>query len=146
MAVADTAPAPTPVAAEGPLMLYDGTCGLCARSVRFVLRHERDHAIRFAPLQGETTAQLRARYPNIPATIDTVVYIDGGRAHLRSKAFLHAAKHLRAPWRWGYAMRWLPAFALDLGYRFIAAIRYKVWGTVDACELPAPEHRARFLA
>jgi len=147
MAAGDSAPSPgsAPVPADGPLVLYDGTCGLCARSVRFILRHERDHAIRFAPLQGETTAALRSRYPAIPAAVDTVVYLDRGRVHLRSKAFLHLAEHLRRPWRWLYALRWIPGFVLNGGYRLVAAVRYRVWGTVDSCELPAPEHRARFL-
>ncbi len=133
------------VAAETPLVLYDGTCGLCAKSVRWILAHEADRELRFAPLQGETVAALRDRYPDIPQTVDTVVLIAGGKAYLRSKAFLHMGKHLRAPWRWIYAFRWLPGFVLNLGYRFIAAIRYRVWGTVDACELPSPENRARFL-
>ena len=132
-------------AAARPIVLYDGTCGLCARSVRWILHHERDRELAFAPLQGETAQALRARYPNIPATVDTVIYVDGERAHLRSKAFLYLASHLRRPWRWMYAVRWLPGFVLNLGYRFVAAIRYKVWGRVDACELPSPEHRARFL-
>ena len=133
------------MAPDPELVLYDGTCGLCAKSVRWILHHERDHDLKFAPLQGETVQALRARYPNIPASVDTVIYIANGKAYLRSKAFLHAAKHLRAPWRWAYAVRWFPGFLLNLGYRFIAAIRYKVWGHVDACEVPSPEHRARFL-
>ena len=133
------------VSGEPPLVLYDGTCGLCARSVRWILRHEADQALRFAPLQGETTDALRARYPSIPNTVDTVILIEGGRAHLRSKAFLYLARHLRAPWRWAYALRWFPGFVLDVGYRLIAALRYRIWGRVDACELPSPEQRARFL-
>lgn len=128
-----------------PLVLYDGTCGLCARSVRWILRHEADRELYFAPLQGETAEAMRAKYPNIPTSIDSVVYVDGERAHLRSKAFLHMARHFRAPWRWFHAVRWLPGFVLDLGYRLIAAIRYKVWGKVDSCELPSPENRARFM-
>ncbi len=138
-AVAAVAPA------EGPLVLYDGTCGLCARSVRWILRHEQDPAIRFAPLQGPTALALRAIHPEIPRTLESVVYIDGGRAHLRSKAFLKLANHLRAPWRWMHAVRWLPAFPLDLGYRLICAIRYRVWGRVELCDLPSPAHRTRFL-
>jgi predicted DCC family thiol-disulfide oxidoreductase YuxK len=128
-----------------PVVLYDGTCGLCSKSVRWILRHERDHELVFAPLQGETAAELRTKFPRIPQTLESVVLVDGDRAHLRSKAFLNVARHLRAPWRWGYGLRWFPGFILDLGYRLIAAIRYKIWGRVDACELPSPEHRARFL-
>lgn len=131
--------------APPPLVLYDGTCGLCARSVRWILRHEADRALRFAPLQGETAQEMRSRFPNIPSSIDTVVYIDGERAHLRSKAFLHLSRHLRAPWRWLHAIRWFPGFVLDLGYRLVAAVRYRVFGRVDGCDLPAPEDRARFM-
>ncbi len=130
---------------DADLVLYDGTCGLCARSVRWLLRHERDHELRFAPLQGETTAALRERHPEIPQNIDTVVYVSAGKVHLRSKAFLYASSHLRVPWRWAHAFRWFPGFLLNMGYRLIAAVRYRVWGHVDACELPSPENRARFL-
>lgn len=130
---------------DPPLVLYDGTCGLCARSVRWILRHESDHELRFAPIQGETTEALRAKYPNIPQTVDSVILIEGGKAHLRSKAFLYLGRHLRAPWRWIYAFRWLPGFVLNGFYRVVAALRYRMFGRVDACELPSPENRARFL-
>ena len=130
---------------SGPVVLYDGVCGLCAASVRWILAHERDREIQFAPLQGETAAALRAQYPSIPTTLDTVVFVDGERAHLRSKAFLHLSKHLRSPWRWLHAFRWLPGFLLNGFYRIVAAVRYKLWGQVDACELPSPANRPRFL-
>jgi predicted DCC family thiol-disulfide oxidoreductase YuxK len=128
-----------------PVLLYDGTCGLCDRSVKWILRHERDRELTFAPLQGATAAALRVRHGDIPATVESVVLVDDDRVRLRSKAFLYTAKHLRAPWRWAYALRWMPALVLDLGYRVIARVRYRVWGRVDACELPAVDHRQRFL-
>ena len=138
-------PVATSDAAGGPVVLYDGTCGLCHRSVRWLLRHERDHALQFAPLQGATAAALRVRHPEIPQVLSTVVLVDDDRVYLRSKAFLYAATHLRAPWRWAALWRWIPAFLPDLGYRLIAAIRYRVWGRAELCDLPAPDERARFL-
>jgi predicted DCC family thiol-disulfide oxidoreductase YuxK len=131
---------------EPPLVLYDGVCGLCSRSVRFLIKRDRDKVLRFAPLQGETAAAMRARYPEIPETLESVVLIEDGRAHLRSKAFLHVSRHLTRPWRWGWYFRWMPGFLLDLGYRLIARFRYRIWGKTDTCELPAPDERARFLA
>ena len=128
-----------------PVLLYDGECGFCAKSVRWILRHERDDAIRFAPLQGETAAALRAQHPRIPAAVSALVYVDEGRAYLRSKAVLHAAAHFRAPWRWLHAVRWLPGPLLDLGYRVVARLRFRIGGHADACEVPAPDQRARFL-
>ena len=129
-----------------PILLYDGTCGLCHKSVKWLLHHERDHVLRFAPLQGPTGDAMRAKYPAIPTAIDSVVLVANGRAYLRSKAFMHVAAHLRAPWRWAYYFRWMPGFLLDLNYRLVAALRYRIWGRADLCEIPSPENRARFIA
>jgi predicted DCC family thiol-disulfide oxidoreductase YuxK len=57
-----------PAAIPQPVVLYDGTCGLCHRSVRWLMKRDR-RRLWYAPLQGETAAALRATYP-IPATLD----------------------------------------------------------------------------
>jgi predicted DCC family thiol-disulfide oxidoreductase YuxK len=151
MAATDVAPAAVtaaPVATAidvEPVVLYDGVCGLCSKSVSWILGHERTKDLRFAPLQGPTAAALRTRYPRIPAELSSVVYITGGRVHLRSKAFLHVAQHLRRPWKWAYYFRWFPGFLLDLPYRLVARLRYRIWGKHDECKIPAPDQRARFL-
>jgi predicted DCC family thiol-disulfide oxidoreductase YuxK len=54
-------------------------------------------------------------------------------------------KHLRAPWSWLHVFRWWPAFLGDIGYRIVAALRYRMFGKSDTCEIPSPENRARFL-
>lgn len=128
-----------------PILLYDGTCGLCHASVRFILRRERNASIKFAALDSETAAALRQAHPSIPATSDTVVLVTPTTIHLRSRAFFHIARELRAPWRWMSVFRFLPAFLTDLPYRLIAALRYRIWGRADACSLPSPDERARFL-
>ena len=128
------------------IVLYDGVCGLCDRSVRWLIRHDRAHTLRFAPLQGDTAAQLRLEHPEIPRDIETVVLVENGRVYLRSKAFLHVSKYLDRPWRWLHAFRWFPAFLLDPLYRLVASVRYRIWGKKDVCELPAPDERALFLA
>ncbi len=127
------------------LVLYDGVCGLCHRTVRFLLRVDRDSAFTYAPLQGEAAARARALYPNIPDELSTFVFIEGGRAHLRSRAFAHAARHLPYPWRLGALSRFVPAFLADLAYRLVAKVRYRLFGQHDTCSLPSPEQRARFL-
>ncbi len=127
------------------IVLYDGVCGLCSRTVRWLIRRDRDRQLFFAPLQGETAARLRERFPKIPETLESVVLVDRDRVYLRSKAFLYGARFLTRPWRWGWYVRWLPAFLLDLLYRLVARLRYRVWGKKETCEIPAPDERARFL-
>lgn len=128
----------------GPVVLYDGECGLCHRSVKFLIARDRGQ-LYYAPLQGETAAALRARHPEIPTTLESVVLVEGDRVHLRSKAFLYGAKYLTRPWRWAYYLRWLPAAVLDLGYRLIARIRYRVWGKFDSCQRPSVDQQAHLL-
>lgn len=127
------------------LVLYDGVCGLCHRTVRFLLAHDRAGTLRFAPLQGETAAALRRRHPELPAGLDSVVYVSGGRIHRRSKAFLHLARHLDRPWRWAYGLRWLPAPLLDPLYWLIARSRYRLFGRYPTCQRPSPAHDAQLL-
>jgi predicted DCC family thiol-disulfide oxidoreductase YuxK len=127
------------------LVLYDGVCGLCDRSVQFLLRVDRDRALMFAPLQGETVAALRPRHPEISGDIDTVAYLEEGRVHLRSRAFVRLARHLPYPWK---LVSWLwivPRPLADLAYRLVARVRYRVFGKLDTCRIPDPAERARFL-
>jgi len=127
------------------VVLYDGVCGLCSRTVSWLVARDRHRRLAFAPLQGETAAQLRERHPEIPAGLDAVVYVEPGGVHLRSKAFLHLARHLGPPWRWIYRLRWLPAFPLDLAYRLVARARYRVWGRYETCRLPAGARDGQLL-
>jgi predicted DCC family thiol-disulfide oxidoreductase YuxK len=127
------------------IVLYDGVCGLCHRAVAWLLRHDRARAFRYAPLQGETAARLRAEHPEIPVELETVVYVEDGRVYLRSHAFLQLARHLPAPWRWAHAFRWLPAWLVDWAYNLVARVRYRVWGKLDTCQVPSTAERALLL-
>ena len=129
----------------GPVVLYDGVCGLCHHAVRSLLRLDRSGSLRFAPLQGETAAQLRGEYPDIPTDLKSVVFVEGGKVYLRSRAFIMTSRHLAYPWRVVYLLRFVPSAFLDWAYRMVAAMRYRVWGKRDLCTLPSAEQRARFL-
>ena len=63
----------------------------------------------------------------------------------RSKAFFVMAKHLSWPWKAFSWLRWLPGALFDPFYWVVAKLRYRIWGKLDACRLPAPAERARFL-
>ena len=133
------------------LVLYDGTCGLCDRSVQWLLRHDPAGTFCYAPLQGETAATVRQRHPEIPAAVDSMVLVpnydtEAEAAHLRSDAVCRILQYLGGPWRLlGSVGLAVPRPLRDAVYRFIARIRYRVFGTVAACGLPDPETRRRFL-
>lgn len=126
-----------------PIVLFDGECHLCDFSVRFILKHERDHAIRFAPLQSDIGRELvNADDMAVP---DSVVYIEGERTLFCSDAAIAIATHLKAPWRWAGLIRILPRPVRDPLYRLVASNRYGLFGRKDVCEIPTALTQDRLL-
>lgn len=75
----------------------------------------------------------------------SVLAIDGGTVYERSDAVLFIASHLNGIWRALRFLKILPAFLRDGIYNFISHYRYRVFGKRDACMIPTPELRSRFL-
>jgi predicted DCC family thiol-disulfide oxidoreductase YuxK len=127
------------------LVLYDGSCGFCHGSVKVLVRLDRKRVLRYAPLQGETATQMRVQYPEIPRELESVVLIENGTVHLRSRVVLKCAQHFAWPWRALSGLALLPRWLTDFGYRLIAKYRYRIWGRADACQVPTPEQRDLYL-
>lgn len=129
---------------DGPILFYDGECGLCAKSVQWCLDHDAHAVLRYAPLQGATYAALDV--PKKPSGLGTVVLLDERGLHTESNAVLRIARHIGGPWRvFGAIARVIPRALRDVAYRHVARHRIAWFGTVDACRLPTPATRTRFL-
>ena len=132
------------------LILFDGICAVCNSGMRWILDHERPGTFHYAPLQGDTAAGIRARHPEWPDALDSIVYVeqtpDGERISWHTDALLHICAALPAPWSWLRFLRVIPAFLRDIAYRAFAAVRYRIFGTVDTCRIPQEHELARFLA
>lgn len=140
-------PKPMPERAAGPILLYDGDCALCVRSVRFVLRHEgarpRERPLRFAALSGETGESVRTLNPALYG-IDSVVWCDGNDIRVRSDAVLTVLRYLGGWWRAVAAIGAIvPAGIRDRAYDAIARSRRRLFGT--GCLIPSPSERDRML-
>ncbi len=128
-------------------IFYDGSCGLCHWTVRFVLRRDRSgDAFRFAPLGGATfekSVPLSER-PGLP---DSVVVLTGdGRVLARSTAVLYLLEHLGGFWRAvGRAARLIPRRLLDLAYDGVARVRRLLFQRPETiCPVVEPGLRDRF--
>lgn len=142
------------------LVIFDGHCGLCNRSVRWLLRRDRRDRLRFVPSESVKVSDLLARHgfgapPSavgsgavIPGTI-LVVRDFGGPAEqilARSEAVLALLCELPRPWpAVARTLGRIPRPLRDLGYRLIAHWRYRIWGRLESCPLPAEEARQRYL-
>ena len=141
-------------ASNGPARLYyDGDCGFCHGSIRFILSEEdatpNALRLRFAPLASEgfadriaTEAGLRAS--EIPDSI--VLDLEDGRLLTQSAAALEIASRLGGIWL-GIALiaRPIPSSILDLAYDAFARIRKRLFAAPKgACPILPPMMRVRF--
>ena len=128
-----------------PVVLFDGVCNLCDRSVQFILDRDPAGVFRFASLQSDTGRALLIDHQLDPDALASIVVVDGDRAYTRSDAALRIARDLRFPWNTLGALRIVPRFIRDRVYDVVAANRYRWFGTREACRLPTPDVAARFI-
>jgi len=130
------------------IILFDGVCNLCSGSVRFLVKRDRASRFRFASLQSDAARRI-CREHGLPEPVvpepESIVVIADGRALERSDAALAIAARLPFPWPVLCVFRLLPRVLRDCAYRAVARNRYRWFGKTDACMVPTPEVRARFI-
>jgi len=134
-----------------PIVLFDADCALCNRSVRFILKRERNHDLRFASLRSAVGRQLATQANLNPDTLvgrrGSLVYLANNiTPSTRSTAAINIAKHLKPPWTYLAAARLIPRPIRDAIYTTIAANRHRIFNANNTnCQLPTNEERHRFL-
>lgn len=138
---------------EGPVLLYDGTCGLCSSTVQFVLRHDPGGPLRFAALQGAVGQAIVARHATMRG-VDSMMWVEPGseggnrrdgaeHVYVRSDAVLRVCAYLGGAWslcRIGYLV---PRALRDALYATVARHRHRLIG--ERCLVPEPGQRHRFI-
>lgn len=124
-----------------PIIFYDGLCGLCDKSVQFVLKHDKKKVFKFATLQSDFAKQTLGHLEE-----DSFVLFENNTIYIRSTAALRTAKFLPGLWKLLYGFVIVPAFIRDGVYRFIAKNRYKWFGKFDSCKIPDAATKSRFIA
>ena len=127
------------------IILFDGVCQFCDKSVQFILKRDPNGKFSFSSLQSDTGIQLRKDY-HIPEELDSIILIDGEKYHSKSTAALKIARELRGGWKWLYILIFVPQPIRNAVYDMVARNRLKWFGEKTACELPRPEVRKRFLS
>ena len=133
------------IAAGAPVLVYDGSCGFCSRSVQFILRHEQRHDLLFVTRDSPLGQDLR-RHFHLEG-VESMLWIAGDEASIESNAVLRAAGYLGGIW-FGLATlgSLVPSPVRNWIYRLIARHRRKLSSPVTSCLVPTPEQRERFLS
>ena len=129
----------------GGIVLFDGTCAFCEGGVKFIARRDREGYFRFGASQSPRAAELLAAHGLTREMTRSIVLIEEGRVFLRSEASLRIARRLGFPWRLAAVLLWIPVPIRDAGYRVVAAIRHRLAGASNACDVPPAEIRGRLI-
>jgi len=120
-----------------PTLVFDGDCGFCTASVEW-LKRRCDPAVRFVPWQwldlaahGLTQAQVTRSVQWLPVSDSAPIRRGAGAA---ARVLLRS----RWPWRPLGALMLVPpiSWLAAIGYRIIAANRYRLPGSTPACAVP----------
>lgn len=130
---------------HSPIILFDGVCNLCNRSVQLVIRHDAQGVFRFASLQSEVGQRLLQQSGLDTTHFSSLVLVDRDKVFTQSDAALKIALYLGGFWRLLSIFRLVPRFIRNAVYAWIARNRYQWFGKTESCWLPTPELKARFL-
>jgi predicted DCC family thiol-disulfide oxidoreductase YuxK len=127
---------------EGPIVFFDGTCGLCNRWVNFLMQADQRQRLRFATLQGITADACLSRGADLP---DSLVFWEAGILKTHSDAVLATLEALGGAWRIAGGLRIVPSRPRNVIYGWIARHRYQWFGKTNGCRVPTRDERSRFL-
>ena len=131
---------------QNAIILFDGVCNFCNGSVNFIIDRDKTGYFKFAPLQSEIGEKLLAENGIDKTVTDSVILVEDGKVYTHSTAALRIAGRLEGKWSWFRHLTVVPSFVRDGFYKLFAKNRYKLFGKQEACMLPTPEIRSRFLA
>lgn len=128
---------------DNAIVLFDGVCNFCNSSINFIIKRDKKGYFKFAPLQSEIAQKLVGdKTESMP---ESVILIENGKTYDRSSAALRIAKKLDGLWPVLFVFIILPKPLRDTVYNLIGRNRYKWFGKTEACMIPTPEVRSRFL-
>ncbi len=129
---------------EKPVILFDGVCNLCNKSVQFVIKRDPNALFSFASLQSSFGTAVLEQF-DLPAdTFNSFILLQDGKLYTRSTGALKVLTQLKK-WKWASMLLIVPKFIRDAVYNLVATNRYKWFGKKDECWIPTPELKARFL-
>lgn len=128
------------------VIFFDGVCNLCEGTVQFLLKKNKKKNLLFASLQGKSGQQMLAQYGLSQNDFNSFVFIENGKLYQRSTGALRVAKYLPGLWPlMFYIFILVPPLIRDGVYNYVAKHRFAWYGKKNACWLPTPELKQRFL-
>jgi predicted DCC family thiol-disulfide oxidoreductase YuxK len=127
------------------VILFDGCCNICTRSVQFIIKRDPWVYFKFAPMQSDAGRKLLGTHGLQPATTDTIILVEGSGCFTKSDAVIGVASRLSGFWPIFRVLSMIPRPIRDWCYDAIAKNRYRWFGKRKTCMVPPEDHLNRFF-
>ncbi|MFT3869017.1 MAG: DCC1-like thiol-disulfide oxidoreductase family protein [Nibricoccus sp.] len=136
---------------SGPVLFFDGECGLCARCVRLLLAVDRKKRLTFARLQGEVARDFLRERGLATDDFESAIFVRNWELRgdlapvFKTDALLAALGAVGGLWRIFLCLKLLPRRWRDAFYDAVARRRLQFFTPVNGSHLSATPQQDRFL-
>jgi predicted DCC family thiol-disulfide oxidoreductase YuxK len=127
------------------VIIFDGVCNFCNRSVNFIIKRDHINLFVFAPMQSPAAQKLIADHNVENIGFDTFILIKNDEYLFGTNAAIEIAQGLSGAWYLCRVFKILPRSIRDYFYRLLARNRYSIFGKLETCMLPTKELKNKFL-
>lgn len=128
------------------IILFDGVCNFCNRTVRVIIKHDKEDKFHFAQLQSAIAKELLLKQGLDQNELNSVILIEGDQVYTKSDAVIRIALQLSGwPTIFSYS-KWVPKSIRNFFYDLIAKYRYRLFGKQDNCIIPDKKVQDKFLS
>jgi len=128
------------------IILFDGVCNFCNRTIRIIIKHDKVNKFHFAPLQSSFSQDLLLKFGLSQNELSSVILIEGDQVYTKSDAVIRIAHQLSGWPSYFYYANWVPKAMREFFYDLIAKNRYRLFGKQHNCMVPDKKIQDKFLA
>ena len=128
-----------------PIILFDGVCNFCNRSINIILKHDKDSYFQFAPSQSNAGIDILQQFDLDQKATASVILIDNEKIYTKTDAVIQIATYLTGWPKSFRLLKFIPKPIRDFAYDVIAKNRYALFGKKETCRIPDESIRHRFL-
>ncbi len=122
-----------------PLVIFDGDCAFCNKSVLFILKKDKTNSIKVCSNQSKKAKEAITKHNISADTNNTIIYIEENVVFYKSDAVLNICKKLKGGYPLLFGLIIIPKFIRDWVYDFVAKHRKKIIQSNFSCEFVQDE-------
>jgi predicted DCC family thiol-disulfide oxidoreductase YuxK len=128
-----------------PIILFDGVCNFCNRTINIILKYDDQAYFQFAASQSSAAMGIMQAFNLDEKAISSVILIEQEKVFTKTDAVIQIANRLSGWPSLFRLLKFIPKPMRDFAYDLIAKNRYALFGKKDNCMIPDASIRHRFL-